>query len=111
MFAGLIFRIKMEFRRASVAASMLSVQLSSKGGPVQCPRCRTARLRILKKRDGIDTMYGNFLLNRWRVRRGDTLYHCIFCRLQFYDPRKPKAGPRVEAPGKAVPESEPAGEV
>jgi cytoskeletal protein CcmA (bactofilin family) len=46
---------------------------------------------VLPKLDRIDRLYGNRLLNNIRARRGDTLYHCIFCRLQFYDPRQ--AGP------------------
>jgi hypothetical protein len=79
----------------------------SKGGPPQCPQCRTKRLRILKKPDRIEAMYGSRLLNRLRERRGDTLYHCIFCRLQFYDPRKPT--PRTDATGKAIPGSKPTG--
>jgi cytoskeletal protein CcmA (bactofilin family) len=54
-------------------------------------------------------MYGSRLLNRLRERRGDTLYHCIFCRLQFYDPRKPAPAPQAAPPGKAVASPEPAG--
>jgi cytoskeletal protein CcmA (bactofilin family)/DNA-directed RNA polymerase subunit RPC12/RpoP len=68
---------------------MSSVQAPSKGESVRCPHCGTLRLQIFKRRDRIENMYGNSLLNRLREKRGDTLYHCVFCRLQFYDPRKP----------------------
>jgi cytoskeletal protein CcmA (bactofilin family) len=61
--------------------------------PVRCPHCQTTRLKVLKKIDRIETLYGNALMNRMRARRGDTLYHCVFCRLQFYDPRKPGSTP------------------
>src|SRR5436190_11351891 len=56
---------------------------------VRCPHCKTTRLKVLKKLDRIEKLYGNALMNRMRANRGDTLYHCVFCRLQFYDPRKP----------------------
>ena len=56
---------------------------------VRCPRCKTTRLRVLKKLDRIEKLYGNVLMNKMRARRGDTIYHCVICRLQFYDSRKP----------------------
>ncbi len=42
---------------------------------------------MLKRRDGIDKMhagFGNFL----HKIAGGKLYHCWFCRLQFYDVRQ-----------------------
>src|SRR3954454_4271301 len=63
---------------------------------VRCPHCRTARLRVLTKLDRIETLYGNSLMNRIRARRGDTIYHCVYCRLQFYDARKPRVAPVTE---------------
>jgi hypothetical protein len=51
----------------------------------------------LKRIDRIEKIYGNALMNRIRARRGDTIYHCVFCRLQFYDPRKP-LGTAPDAP-------------
>src|SRR5436190_22686670 len=59
---------------------------------VRCPECGTTRLKVFKKIDRIEKVYDTALLNRLRARRGDTIYHCVFCRLQFYDPRKPGAG-------------------
>lgn len=64
--------------------------LEKSGDPVRCPHCRTTRLKVLKKLDRIEKLYGNRLMNRLRARRGDTIYHCVFCRLQFYDSRKPR---------------------
>ena len=65
-------------------------------GRVVCPRCGTSRLHLLPKPDAIDPFHGNRLANEIRARRGDAIYHCIFCRLQFYDPRKPE--PKVSQP-------------
>jgi len=67
----------------------------------KCPKCQCHDLTILKKVDKIDTMRKSTfsLLNRFL---GGNLYHCWFCRLQFYDlrPRKYVAKPasmRIEA--------------
>src|ERR1051325_3995580 len=52
-----------------------------------CPLCTTPRLTRLEKPDRIDRQQGGFwnLLERLA---GGRLYHCRFCRLQFYDRRK-----------------------
>ena len=56
----------------------------------RCPRCGTYRVTHLLARDKIDKMltgpinYAQFLL-------GADLYHCRYCRVQFYDVRKPVA--------------------
>ena len=49
----------------------------------RCPDCGTTRLVIRKKLDHIDR-YDGGLLAWWRKKTGAKLYHCIFCRLQFY---------------------------
>ena len=49
----------------------------------RCPDCGTTRLVIRGKRDPIDRYEGG-LLAWWRRKLGAPLYHCIFCRLQFY---------------------------
>ena len=49
----------------------------------QCPECGTTRLVIRRKRDHIDRYRGG-LVAWWRRKMGGRLYHCIFCRLQFY---------------------------
>jgi cytoskeletal protein CcmA (bactofilin family) len=46
--------------------------------------------------DGIDRVYGNRLANLVRQKRGDAIYHCLFCRLQFYGP--PAADVRAVPP-------------
>jgi len=56
----------------------------------RCPRCGTYRLTRLSSRDKIDKMLKgpiNFMQYLW----GADLYHCRYCRVQFYDIRKPVA--------------------
>jgi hypothetical protein len=56
----------------------------------RCPRCGTYRLTRLNVRDKIDKMLKgpiNFAQFLW----GADLYHCRYCRVQFYDIRKPIA--------------------
>jgi len=56
-------------------------------GPVcRCPRCGTTRLKKLKDRDSIDPMAPG-ILNLLERLAGGKLYHCCFCRVQFYDRR------------------------
>ncbi len=54
---------------------------------VKCPCCHSVDLTILKRRDGIDRMQKGFL-NLVQRLGGGKLYHCWFCRLQFYDTRQ-----------------------
>ncbi len=69
------------------------------GARCRCVRCGTYRITKLKERDKIDKMETGFLnlLERWM---GGKLYHCRFCRVQFFDRRKftppppPSAQPR-----------------
>ena len=49
----------------------------------ECPECGTTRLVARKRRDPIDR-HPRGLLAWWHRKTGATLYHCIFCRLQFY---------------------------
>lgn len=58
----------------------------------RCPLCGTYRLRLLAERDHIDRMSHNPLSLLQRMMGGH-LYHCRYCRLQFYDRR-----PQVEQP-------------
>ena len=56
----------------------------------RCPRCGTYRLTRLVTRDKIDSMQKgpiNYVQFLW----GADLYHCRYCRVQFYDVRKPVA--------------------
>lgn len=53
----------------------------------KCPCCKSVDLTVLKRVDKIDRMNSGF---RNFVNRilGGKLYHCWFCRVQFYDTRK-----------------------
>src|SRR5688572_13695188 len=59
------------------------------GEDCRCPRCGTIRLRKLRERDHIDPMMTG-ILNLMERLAGGTLYHCRYCRLQFYDRRSMK---------------------
>ena len=53
----------------------------------ECPGCGTRQLTRLARRDGIDRMTHN-PLRHMLVIFGAPLYHCTFCRFQFWDWRK-----------------------
>lgn len=69
------------------------------GQHCRCPECGTTRLTKLKERDHIDRMQTGLLNLLERLANGK-LYHCCFCRLQFYDRRKLEAR-AVQEPEKA----------
>jgi hypothetical protein len=69
------------------------------GPNCRCPVCGTVRVSRLAKRDKIDRMLGG-PLNLAERLAGGRLYHCRFCRVQFYDRR-----PHVEAPLVPIAES------
>lgn len=50
----------------------------------RCPRCRTPKLKRLAEPDAIDPMIWN-LVRAFRFLFPTRLYHCRFCRIQFYD--------------------------
>jgi hypothetical protein len=56
----------------------------------RCPRCGTYRLTRLASRDKIDPMHKGPLNIAQKICGAD-LYHCRYCRVQFYDVRKPVA--------------------
>ena len=58
------------------------------GDDCRCPICGTHRVSRLKERDKIDRMHTG-VLNFFERIGGGSLYSCCFCRLQFYDRRKP----------------------
>jgi len=66
----------------------------------RCPRCGTYRLTRLVERDKIDQMLKG-PLNYLQFLCGADLYHCRYCRVQFYDVRKPVA-PEVGDKASAV---------
>jgi len=57
------------------------------GARVRCHRCGSYRITKLKVRDKIDPMERG-LLNFLEKLAGGQLYHCKFCRIQFWDRRK-----------------------
>ena len=56
------------------------------GEHTRCPLCGTFRLRMLAEKDHIDRMLKT-VMNTWHRMRGGRLYHCRYCRVQFYDTR------------------------
>lgn len=60
------------------------------GESCRCPKCGTYRVTKLKERDHIDKMHTG-LLHLLEKLAGGNLYHCCFCRLQFYDRRRMRA--------------------
>jgi hypothetical protein len=58
----------------------------------RCPMCGSFKAVRLKRRDRVDAMNTGFLHLLERLF-GGKLYHCRFCRVQFYDRREP-APPR-----------------
>lgn len=50
----------------------------------KCPKCRYQDVTPMRKVDKIDRMQGGIFNFIHRILGGQ-LYHCWFCRLQFYD--------------------------
>jgi len=67
----------------------------------RCPRCGTYRLTRMCSRDRIDSMQKG-LVNFVQKMMGAELYHCRYCRVQFYDVRKPVAPDNREKPAPGV---------
>ena len=71
----------------------------------RCPECGTYRVVRLKQPDKIDRKHSGFLNFLERLAGGGRLFHCRYCRLQFFDRRKlgtaaratPKGGVMLEA--------------
>jgi DNA-directed RNA polymerase subunit RPC12/RpoP len=60
------------------------------GPHARCPRCGTLRVVKLKEPDKIDPMYVG-VLNFLEHMAGGKLFHCRYCRCQFYDRRRTAA--------------------
>jgi len=56
------------------------------GPHCRCPLCGTLRVTRLKVPDKIDRVHTGFL-NYLEWLLGGRLYHCRYCRVQFYDRR------------------------
>lgn len=57
------------------------------GRSARCPNCGTFRIVRLKEPDCIDPMYVGFFNFLERIA-GGKLFHCRYCRCQFYDRRR-----------------------
>jgi hypothetical protein len=58
------------------------------GPACRCPVCGTFKVVRLKERDRIDRFHTGFLHWLKRLAAGSRLFHCRWCRIQFYDSRK-----------------------
>ena len=66
-------------------------------GPyTRCPNCGTYRVSRRKAPDKIDHVHSG-LLNYLERLAGGRLYHCRFCRVQFYDRRKLASEDKIPA--------------
>jgi DNA-directed RNA polymerase subunit RPC12/RpoP len=66
------------------------------GPHARCPNCGTLRIVKLKEPDKIDPMHVGFL-NFLERMFGGRLFHCRYCRCQFYDRRRTAAETPVPA--------------
>jgi DNA-directed RNA polymerase subunit RPC12/RpoP len=66
-----------------------------------CPRCGNGAPDRRSKKDKVDSMlHSPIRMIHWAL--GGHLYHCVFCRLQFYDVRALKGkAKQTESPQKA----------
>lgn len=58
-----------------------------RGKAARCPKCGTYRITRLKEPDRIDPMHTG-LLNMLEKMAGGRLFHCRYCRIQFWDRRR-----------------------
>ena len=56
------------------------------GGHAKCPRCGTEEIKQRSKPDRIDRLVKT-PISVFQSLTGGKLYHCLFCRIQFYDLR------------------------
>jgi hypothetical protein len=62
------------------------------GPTCRCPVCGTYRVVRLKERDRIDRFQSGFLNLLERLLGSSRIYHCRWCRIQFYDRRRLAVG-------------------
>jgi hypothetical protein len=72
------------------------------GPTCRCPVCGTYRVTRLKQPDKIDRRHGGFLNLLERIASKGRLFHCRWCRLQFFD-RRPLAADVHGDPNHATP--------
>lgn len=76
------------------------------GPACRCPLCGTYRVVRLKTPDRIDRRHSGFLNLLERIAGHGRLFHCRWCRLQFYDRRSVAAEIPVPKPTEPIPEVE-----
>ena len=74
------------------------------GPTCRCPVCGTYRVVRLKERDKIDRMHSGFLNLVEKAVGRNRLYHCRWCRLQFFDRRPLAAESEVKPVREVVPD-------
>lgn len=79
-----------------------------RGKAARCPKCGTFRITRLKEPDRIDRMQTG-VLNLLEKMAGGKLFHCRYCRVQFWDRRRLQSEILADEASPAV-ESEPAHE-
>ena len=89
----ILFRAALHCRRCGMTELVL------RGSGSFCPRCGSSQVARLRRRDPIDRMWTGVRSLFVRLMGGQ-LYHCGFCRLQFYDWPRPgkEATPDTEKP-------------
>jgi len=91
-----LFDSAFECRRCEARTRSKRVLIGSVGTHARCPRCGTEEIRKRSSPDRIDRVLRT-PLSLLQSLIGGSLYHCMFCRLQFYDVRRRRAI-RVSAP-------------
>ena len=76
-----------------------------RGKAARCPRCGTFRITRLKEPDHIDPMHTG-VLNMLEKAAGGKLYHCRYCRIQFWDRRRLQAEVMADEAAAREPEAE-----
>ena len=67
------------------------------GSTCRCPVCGTYRVVKLKTPDRIDGRHGGFLNLMERILGSGQLFHCRWCRLQFFDRRPLSSDAKVRS--------------
>jgi hypothetical protein len=68
------------------------------GPNCRCPLCGTYRVSKLKTPDKIDRHHGGFLNLLERIAGRGQMYHCRWCRLQFFDRRALSSDAKLRHP-------------
>ena len=75
-----------------------------RGKAARCPRCGTFRITRLREPDHIDPMRTG-ILNMLERMAGGKLYHCRYCRIQFWDRRRLQAEVKADEAAANEPET------